>query len=237
MVHLSSMITGAMTLGAISLPFVSNGSSHSAVGIDYHPIENFLAAQQWEAAAAETQNLIFAASLRSEHRTVGDDLLTQDAVEDFPCQDLATINSLWNKYSQGRFGFSAQNRIRQQVLGPSSSKSGPLVPRSSGQLSTAQLSTVQSSSASTDSPSQLSIRKIKPQAWQTFIQQVGWQGVQERNKGLEPAKLIRRATDVPEGAFPLPIKSTGDFGDRAVTEDATALFGASFLNRVQQCGL
>ncbi|MGI0494276.1 GUN4 domain-containing protein [Alkalinema pantanalense CENA528] len=220
MVHLSSTIAGAMTLGAISLPFVSNGSPHSAVGMDYRPIEKFLEAQQWEAAAAETQNLIFAASLRSEYRTVGDDLLTQDAVNYFPCQDLATINSLWNKYSQGRFSFSIQNRIRQQVTGP---------------LSLGSTTTAQSVLVSPASPS--AIQKIDMQSWQAFSQQVGWQSVQERTKGLEPTKPIQRATDVPEGAFPLPVKSTGDFGDRAVTENANALFGSAFLNRVQQCGL
>lgn len=223
MVHLSSTIAGAMTLGAISLPFVSNGGTHSVLGMDYRPIEKLLAAQQWEAAATETQALIFAASLRSEYSTVGDDLLTQDAVNDFPCQDLATINSLWNKYSQGRFSFSTQNRIRQQVLGP---------------LATSRpVATAQSSSRLKDSPSNASVQTIDAQSWQAFTEQVGWAAVQERTKSLEPAKPLRRATDVPEGAFPLPVKSTGDFSDRAVTYDSAALFGASFLNRVQQCKL
>ncbi|HEY9611918.1 GUN4 domain-containing protein [Allocoleopsis sp.] len=37
--------------------------------------------------------------------------LNVKSIEMFPYADLRTIDSLWVKYSDGRFGFSVQNRI------------------------------------------------------------------------------------------------------------------------------
>ena len=38
-------------------------------------------------------------------------------VENFPCQDLGTIDKLWVKYSGGKFGFSVQKQIYQDLGG------------------------------------------------------------------------------------------------------------------------
>ncbi|MFM6345866.1 MAG: GUN4 domain-containing protein, partial [Dolichospermum sp.] len=37
--------------------------------------------------------------------------------DNFPCADLRTIDQLWVKYSDGRFGFSVQKRIYQGLGG------------------------------------------------------------------------------------------------------------------------
>ncbi|MFM6222650.1 MAG: GUN4 domain-containing protein, partial [Dolichospermum sp.] len=37
--------------------------------------------------------------------------------DNFPCADLRTIDKLWVKYSDGRFGFSVQKRIYQGLGG------------------------------------------------------------------------------------------------------------------------
>lgn len=37
--------------------------------------------------------------------------LSSKAIENFPCEHLLTIDQLWLKYSNGRFGFSVQKRI------------------------------------------------------------------------------------------------------------------------------
>jgi hypothetical protein len=37
--------------------------------------------------------------------------LNIESIEKFPCTDLHTIDQLWLKYSNGRFGFSVQKRI------------------------------------------------------------------------------------------------------------------------------
>ncbi|WP_425335064.1 GUN4 domain-containing protein [Nostoc punctiforme] len=36
-------------------------------------------------------------------------------MDNFPCTDLRTIDQLWVKYSNGRFGFSVQKRIWESV--------------------------------------------------------------------------------------------------------------------------
>uniref|UniRef100_A0A0C1NM16 GUN4-like domain-containing protein n=1 Tax=Tolypothrix bouteillei VB521301 TaxID=1479485 RepID=A0A0C1NM16_9CYAN len=37
--------------------------------------------------------------------------LNDESIKNFPCTDLRTIDQLWVKYTNGRFGFSVQKRI------------------------------------------------------------------------------------------------------------------------------
>jgi hypothetical protein len=43
--------------------------------------------------------------------------LDLESIGKFPCTDLRTIDQLWVKYSNGRFGFSVQKRIWESVGG------------------------------------------------------------------------------------------------------------------------
>jgi hypothetical protein len=43
--------------------------------------------------------------------------LNSESIDKFPCEDLRTIDQLWVKYSNGRFGFSVQKRIYQSLGG------------------------------------------------------------------------------------------------------------------------
>ncbi|MFM6307858.1 MAG: GUN4 domain-containing protein, partial [Dolichospermum sp.] len=43
--------------------------------------------------------------------------LNVESFDNFPCADLRTIDQLWVKYSDGRFGFSVQKRIYQGLGG------------------------------------------------------------------------------------------------------------------------
>ena len=43
--------------------------------------------------------------------------LRREDAENFSCQDLGTIDKLWVKYSNGKFGFSVQKQIYQGVGG------------------------------------------------------------------------------------------------------------------------
>jgi hypothetical protein len=43
--------------------------------------------------------------------------LDTESIEKFPCEDLGTIDQLWVKDSNGRFGFSVQKRIYQSLGG------------------------------------------------------------------------------------------------------------------------
>lgn len=74
--------------------------------IDYTQLRDLLKAEAWQAADKETYEVI----LRAVGKGPGD-YFTQDELLNFPCEDLGTINRLWVKYSNGRFGFGVQTRI------------------------------------------------------------------------------------------------------------------------------
>lgn len=84
----------------------------SAVGVDYTKLQHFLAAQNWKAADEETWGVL-CQGLGHAKRCY----LHAQELKQLPSQDLRTIDRLWVKYSQGRFGFSVQTRIYEEVEG------------------------------------------------------------------------------------------------------------------------
>lgn len=200
MVHLSTSFCAACLLGTISLPVWLSSPNPSAVGADFGPLEKLLKAEQWAAAAEETQNVVFQISQKNSHPTIGQDMLTAQSVENFPCKDIKSLDSLWRKYSQDRFGY------RSQLLA---------VKRQAIELKYETL-------------------RESPEVWAKFTSQVGWQAWQERT---EDSPEVKRSTDAPEGSFPLPVRSTADFGDAAVVRGEKAVFGMGFLARSKQCGV
>ena len=86
----------------------------SAVGIDYINLRSLLAAKKWREADEETLRVMLKVAGREKERW-----LNTESIEKFPCEDLRTIDQLWVKYSNGRFGFSVQKRIYQSLGGTS----------------------------------------------------------------------------------------------------------------------
>jgi eukaryotic-like serine/threonine-protein kinase len=84
----------------------------SSVGMDYRQLRNLLAARNWREADAETRRVMLAVMKR-----VKEGWLDVEHIDNFPCEDLRTIDQLWVKYSKGRFGFSVQKRIYQSLGG------------------------------------------------------------------------------------------------------------------------
>lgn len=82
----------------------------SAVGIDYRTLRDLLAAEQWKKADEETAAVMLKVGGREK-----EGCLRMEDIEKFPCPDLHTIDQLWLKYSNKRFGFSVQKRIWQSV--------------------------------------------------------------------------------------------------------------------------
>ena len=76
-------------------------------GIDYVQLRNHLEANNWKEADLETYNVMLKAAERG--------ILTEESIKNFPCNDLKTINSLWQYYSNDRFGFSIQNKEYQNL--------------------------------------------------------------------------------------------------------------------------
>ena len=75
-------------------------------GIDYRKLQTLLKAGDWKAADRETYEVM----IRAVGKQSGD-WFTENELLTFPCQDLLTIDRLWVKYSQERFGFSVQKQI------------------------------------------------------------------------------------------------------------------------------
>ena len=78
----------------------------SELGIDYSYLQDLLAAGNWKEADQETLNIMLKVAKREN-----EGYFDGESIDDFPCDDLRTIDQLWIKYSQGRFGFSIQKKI------------------------------------------------------------------------------------------------------------------------------
>lgn len=84
----------------------------SSRGIDYTKLRDLLAIGKWKEADEETAKKILEVSRRTSEGG-----LRHEDIDQFPCEDLRTIDQLWVKYSNGRFGFSVQKRIYQSLGG------------------------------------------------------------------------------------------------------------------------
>ncbi len=79
---------------------------------DYQKLESLLAAGKWEEADQETAKKMCAVMEREK-----EGWLRPEDIDNFPCEDLRTIDQLWVHYSNGHFGFSVQKRIYQSLGG------------------------------------------------------------------------------------------------------------------------
>jgi hypothetical protein len=80
----------------------------SSVGIDYLPLQQLLAAQDFQAAdKLTTEKLCELAGDAARQRK----WLYFTEVEQFPSTDLKTIDTLWLVHSEGKFGFSIQRDL------------------------------------------------------------------------------------------------------------------------------
>ena len=99
-------------LGLVNIVNEQEIQLKSEVGINYTKLRNLLAKQKWEEADKETYEVM----IKAVGKRLGD-WFTSDELLNFPCQDLSTIDQLWVKYSQGKFGFSVQKEIYLSVGG------------------------------------------------------------------------------------------------------------------------
>ena len=84
----------------------------SSVEMDYIKLQNLLAAKKWQEADEETRRVMLKVAGREK-----EGWLNEESFFNFPCEDLRTIDQLWVKYSNGRFGFRVQKRIYQSLGG------------------------------------------------------------------------------------------------------------------------
>lgn len=106
-----SRSTTAATGGSVS---PTNNSSSSAItldskrNVDYTKLREDLQQKNLEAADRETYlRLLDAAGPKAQAQG----FTPQDEMENFPCTDLRTVDSLWSAASDGKLGFTAQQQI------------------------------------------------------------------------------------------------------------------------------
>jgi len=84
-------------------------------GSKYQQLETYLKNQQWREADKETYRLM----ITTAGKEYGQWFDRAD-LENFPCEDLRTLDQLWVKYSNGKWGFSVQKQIWQEYGSPMS---------------------------------------------------------------------------------------------------------------------
>lgn len=85
------------------------------LGIDYSRLQKILSEKErdWQSNADdETVSVLIKAAGRFERKP-----LQEAEIINIPCKDLRTINDIWLKNSDGRFGFSVQNKIWRDITG------------------------------------------------------------------------------------------------------------------------
>lgn len=74
--------------------------------LHYTPIQKLLEAKEWKKADEETYRL-----MTQKVGKKGIQILVRSDFEKFPLEDLYVVNALWEKYSDGKFGFRRQKEI------------------------------------------------------------------------------------------------------------------------------
>ncbi len=77
-------------------------------------IKRLLEQHDWQEADAETLNLLHWLVRTDEPFSI-DEPFSSTALAELPCRDLKTIDGLWTYYSKGRFGYSIQESIFEEV--------------------------------------------------------------------------------------------------------------------------
>lgn len=95
-------------------------SLSSSKGVDYRKLQELLMARKWRDADYETYIRMLEVIGHGKNEPFRNEQWIS-----FPCSDLQTIDHLWVKYSQGKFGFSVQKKILVEECGASLSGKYP----------------------------------------------------------------------------------------------------------------
>ena len=87
-------------------------------GVQLNKLRRLLAANDWEEADNETQEVMIQAIGKKDKKTP----YTKYELLNFPCTELHRIDQLWIYYSDDKFGFSVQKKIYESIGGQSDGK-------------------------------------------------------------------------------------------------------------------
>ena len=88
-------------------------------GVDYTQLRDLLKAGKWKEADQEMADRMCEVMRRKL-----DPWLRIEDIQNFPCTDLRTIDHLWVRHSNGKFGFSVQKEIWQECGSPIADNAG-----------------------------------------------------------------------------------------------------------------
>ncbi len=186
----------------------------SAVGMDYSKLRNLLAARKWEEADEETARVMLSVAKQQESLRVKED------IDNFPREDLRTIDYLWVKYSNGRFGFSVDQLWLEY---------------SNGRFGFSVQNRIYENLGS----------RLNLQDWDKFGQTVGWKKNKEKESSWLLYKDITFDIKAPEGHLPvghlseIKVFMMGEW--EVIHEAGGSAFGMGlwnwFFSRVETCNL
>ncbi len=79
-------------------------------GIDYTELQKLLSQKKWAEADRQT-NYLVSEIIKTAKRTNSRRYSKLRPLTDFACNDLNTINQLWQQHSEGNFGFTSQQQV------------------------------------------------------------------------------------------------------------------------------
>ena len=199
---------------------------------NYSRLEQLLEAGEWRQADQETARLI-EQSTQSQSWDGYTASLASQQVKGLPCTDLQMLNSLWLKYSNGRFGFSVQKQIYEQILGRLSN------PSQTPQVAKIMPQATQRGENSGKSVLQKMFNDLDAafggtEAQREFRREIGWDRYQSTSQpAINPQSQLSFSLAAPAGHLP----TYGVFLSSSTTAKPTVFSTDAFANRQEQCGL
>jgi cell division protein FtsL len=90
------------------------------IGGNFHTLNELLQAKKWEEADWETAKIIYTVGQNNlpcnhEYKDCPPDYIVEEHIKVIPKKYLNNIDKLWNKHSNGRFGFNVQKRVLENI--------------------------------------------------------------------------------------------------------------------------
>lgn len=98
---------------------ISDHPSKITADPKYQKLEELLFQQHWKEADQETYRLMITTCGKKDG-----DWFSENDLKTFPCEDLQTLDRLWVKYSEGKWGFSVQKQIWEECGSPTDYNDG-----------------------------------------------------------------------------------------------------------------
>jgi GUN4-like len=181
---------------------------------NYTRLRDLLAEGKWREADEETGKIIFSVG----NSRYGEHAITTATHETTPCKDLSTIDRLWLKYSNGRFGFSVQRRIILGIQGDALFILLRLPSERKG--------------------NRLEEMKKEMELRNNFHKLIGWYiPHKDGSGGVKKYNDLTFSIHAPYGHLPTAYWENGEYGESWKTKSVNGCILPHFLNRLSSCGI